>query len=134
MNRVQALCKGRCRVHHTTRTPKHDAAAVQRNCGQLALFHSLTPTRLVVTFLDSLILAILLLKAARIRITQAKSVSARFKNFFGQSGSKADMATLQVPIRGKAGASQTTKAVILAGGPSRGTRFRPLSLDLPKVN
>ncbi|KAI9757824.1 MAG: Proteasome subunit alpha type-2 [Lichina confinis] len=26
----------------------------------------------------------------------------------------------------------TTKAVILVGGPSRGTRFRPLSLDVPK--
>ncbi|KAJ5773177.1 hypothetical protein N7457_008073 [Penicillium paradoxum] len=27
----------------------------------------------------------------------------------------------------------STKAVILVGGPSRGTRFRPLSLDVPKV-
>lgn len=26
----------------------------------------------------------------------------------------------------------TSKAVILVGGPSRGTRFRPLSLDTPK--
>ncbi|KAK4636097.1 putative mannose-1-phosphate guanyltransferase [Fulvia fulva] len=42
------------------------------------------------------------------------------------------MATLQVPIRGKSGAAPSTKAVILVGGPSRGTRFRPLSLDLPK--
>ncbi|KAH9836443.1 putative mannose-1-phosphate guanyltransferase [Teratosphaeria destructans] len=41
------------------------------------------------------------------------------------------MASLQVPHRG-AGRQQTTKAVILVGGPSRGTRFRPLSLDLPK--
>ncbi|KAF2482432.1 nucleotide-diphospho-sugar transferase [Neohortaea acidophila] len=42
------------------------------------------------------------------------------------------MASLQVPVRGKAGGLPTTKAVILVGGPSRGTRFRPLSLDLPK--
>ncbi|KAK3110991.1 hypothetical protein LTR53_014180 [Teratosphaeriaceae sp. CCFEE 6253] len=42
------------------------------------------------------------------------------------------MASLQVPTRGKSGASLSTKAVILVGGPSRGTRFRPLSLDLPK--
>ncbi|WPG98391.1 Hypothetical protein R9X50_00118100 [Acrodontium crateriforme] len=42
------------------------------------------------------------------------------------------MATLQVPLRGHAGGAPTTKAVILVGGPSRGTRFRPLSLDLPK--
>ncbi|KAK5166944.1 uncharacterized protein LTR77_007673 [Saxophila tyrrhenica] len=42
------------------------------------------------------------------------------------------MASLQVPMRGKSGKSPTTKAVILVGGPSRGTRFRPLSLDLPK--
>lgn len=27
---------------------------------------------------------------------------------------------------------QQIKAVILVGGPSRGTRFRPLSLDVPK--
>jgi hypothetical protein len=27
----------------------------------------------------------------------------------------------------------TTLAAIQVGGPSRGTRFRPLSLDLPKV-
>jgi mannose-1-phosphate guanylyltransferase len=37
--------------------------------------------------------------------------------------------SLQVPNRAKEG---STKAVILVGGPSRGTRFRPLSLDLPK--
>ncbi|KAF2214701.1 hypothetical protein CERZMDRAFT_65944 [Cercospora zeae-maydis SCOH1-5] len=42
------------------------------------------------------------------------------------------MASLQIPVRGKAGGSPVTKAVILVGGPSRGTRFRPLSLDLPK--
>ncbi|EON68610.1 mannose-1-phosphate guanylyltransferase [Coniosporium apollinis CBS 100218] len=40
--------------------------------------------------------------------------------------------SLQVPFRNKGGQSQTTKAVILVGGPSRGTRFRPLSLDVPK--
>ncbi|KAF2837444.1 GDP-mannose pyrophosphorylase A [Patellaria atrata CBS 101060] len=39
--------------------------------------------------------------------------------------------SLQVPLRGKAQA-KSTKAVILVGGPSRGTRFRPLSLDVPK--
>ncbi|RYP22765.1 hypothetical protein DL767_008992 [Monosporascus sp. MG133] len=40
---------------------------------------------------------------------------------------------LQVPIRGGAnGTGKGTKAVILVGGPSRGTRFRPLSLDVPK--
>ncbi|CAI7661107.1 unnamed protein product [Penicillium manginii] len=38
---------------------------------------------------------------------------------------------LQVPIRDQSGQS-STKAVILVGGPSRGTRFRPLSLDVPK--
>jgi mannose-1-phosphate guanylyltransferase len=37
--------------------------------------------------------------------------------------------SLQVPHRPKEG---PTKAVILVGGPSRGTRFRPLSLDVPK--
>ncbi|CAG9949395.1 unnamed protein product [Clonostachys rosea f. rosea IK726] len=37
--------------------------------------------------------------------------------------------SLQVPHRPKEG---STKAVILVGGPSRGTRFRPLSLDVPK--
>ncbi|EGP88391.1 mannose-1-phosphate guanyltransferase like protein [Zymoseptoria brevis] len=42
------------------------------------------------------------------------------------------MATLQIPTRGKTGGGSVTKAVILVGGPSRGTRFRPLSLDLPK--
>ena len=42
---------------------------------------------------------------------------------------------LNVPMRNGTGASQSsnTKAVILVGGPSRGTRFRPLSLDTPKV-
>ncbi|EOD44503.1 Nucleotidyl transferase [Neofusicoccum parvum] len=41
--------------------------------------------------------------------------------------------SLQVPYRGKAsGQAPSTKAVILVGGPSRGTRFRPLSLDIPK--
>ncbi|RMZ90724.1 hypothetical protein DV736_g2053, partial [Chaetothyriales sp. CBS 134916] len=43
---------------------------------------------------------------------------------------------LRVPTSGKRSASGSsnplTKAVILVGGPSRGTRFRPLSLDLPK--
>ncbi|KAJ1328064.1 mannose-1-phosphate guanylyltransferase [Microdochium nivale] len=41
---------------------------------------------------------------------------------------------LQVPVREKAGAGggKGTKAIILVGGPSRGTRFRPLSLDVPK--
>ncbi|KIW16417.1 hypothetical protein PV08_06469 [Exophiala spinifera] len=40
---------------------------------------------------------------------------------------------LKVPSRNKAsGPNAVTKAVILVGGPSRGTRFRPLSLDLPK--
>ncbi|KAI9899894.1 hypothetical protein N3K66_004156 [Trichothecium roseum] len=38
--------------------------------------------------------------------------------------------SLQVPMRSKEQGS--TKAVILVGGPSRGTRFRPLSLDVPK--
>ncbi|CAI4217420.1 unnamed protein product [Parascedosporium putredinis] len=38
--------------------------------------------------------------------------------------------SLQVPHRGKE--QPATKAVILVGGPSRGTRFRPLSLDVPK--
>lgn len=42
------------------------------------------------------------------------------------------MSSLQVPVRGKSGGSPSTKAVILVGGPSRGTRFRPLSLDLAK--
>ncbi|KAF2452911.1 GDP-mannose pyrophosphorylase [Lineolata rhizophorae] len=42
--------------------------------------------------------------------------------------------SLQVPtFRSKPpGHSPSTKAVILVGGPSRGTRFRPLSLDVPK--
>ena len=39
---------------------------------------------------------------------------------------------LNVPVRNGAQGSNT-KAVILVGGPSRGTRFRPLSLDTPKV-
>ncbi|EHY58195.1 hypothetical protein HRR83_004944 [Exophiala dermatitidis] len=40
---------------------------------------------------------------------------------------------LKVPSRNKAAGGQgLTKAVILVGGPSRGTRFRPLSLDVPK--
>ncbi|KAJ6161175.1 nucleotide-diphospho-sugar transferase [Penicillium chermesinum] len=38
---------------------------------------------------------------------------------------------LQVPIRERAN-NASTKAIILVGGPSRGTRFRPLSLDVPK--
>lgn len=41
------------------------------------------------------------------------------------------MASLQVPSRPKS-SNQTTKAVVLVGGPSRGTRFRPLSLEQPK--
>ncbi|TDZ16568.1 putative mannose-1-phosphate guanyltransferase [Colletotrichum sidae] len=40
--------------------------------------------------------------------------------------------SLQVPYRSKASQEGATKAVILVGGPSRGTRFRPLSLDVPK--
>ncbi|EEY23954.1 mannose-1-phosphate guanyltransferase [Verticillium alfalfae VaMs.102] len=40
--------------------------------------------------------------------------------------------SLQIPTRGKTQDAATTKAVILVGGPSRGTRFRPLSLDVPK--
>ncbi|KAE8453297.1 hypothetical protein EG329_011364 [Mollisiaceae sp. DMI_Dod_QoI] len=42
--------------------------------------------------------------------------------------------SLQIPHREKAKGAHgaATKAVILVGGPSRGTRFRPLSLDLPK--
>ncbi|MCJ1334559.1 Proteasome subunit alpha type-2 [Thelotrema lepadinum] len=42
------------------------------------------------------------------------------------------MATLDVPIRQRTRSSTPTKAVILVGGPSRGTRFRPLSLNVPK--
>lgn len=38
---------------------------------------------------------------------------------------------LQVPVREQTNLA-STKAVILVGGPSRGTRFRPLSLDVPK--
>ncbi|KAL4804514.1 nucleotide-diphospho-sugar transferase [Aspergillus unguis] len=38
---------------------------------------------------------------------------------------------LQVPVREHTNVA-STKAVILVGGPSRGTRFRPLSLDVPK--
>jgi mannose-1-phosphate guanylyltransferase len=44
--------------------------------------------------------------------------------------------SLQVPVREKntnGGSGPVTKAVILVGGSSRGTRFRPLSLDVPKV-
>ncbi|KHN95894.1 GDP-mannose pyrophosphorylase [Metarhizium album ARSEF 1941] len=40
--------------------------------------------------------------------------------------------SLQVPSTHRPKGLGTTKAVILVGGPSRGTRFRPLSLDLPK--
>ncbi|KAK4198732.1 putative phosphate transferase [Triangularia verruculosa] len=41
--------------------------------------------------------------------------------------------SLQIPHHGKAnGNTGATKAVILVGGASRGTRFRPLSLDVPK--
>ncbi|KAK4228675.1 putative mannose-1-phosphate guanyltransferase [Podospora fimiseda] len=41
--------------------------------------------------------------------------------------------SLQIPHREKAnGGTGATKAVILVGGSSRGTRFRPLSLDVPK--
>ncbi|KAF2749834.1 nucleotide-diphospho-sugar transferase [Sporormia fimetaria CBS 119925] len=43
--------------------------------------------------------------------------------------------SLQLPslaVRSKGGAAPSTKAVILVGGPSRGTRFRPLSMELPK--
>ncbi|KAF3761926.1 nucleotide-diphospho-sugar transferase [Cryphonectria parasitica EP155] len=43
--------------------------------------------------------------------------------------------SLQVPHRAKPNGSDphgATKAVILVGGASRGTRFRPLSLDVPK--
>ncbi|KAF4121412.1 mannose-1-phosphate guanylyltransferase [Geosmithia morbida] len=39
--------------------------------------------------------------------------------------------SLQIPMTHRTKDS-TTKAVILVGGPSRGTRFRPLSLDVPK--
>ncbi|KAL7931525.1 nucleotide-diphospho-sugar transferase [Trichoderma chlorosporum] len=42
--------------------------------------------------------------------------------------------SLHVPLphRSATPVGAATKAVILVGGPSRGTRFRPLSLDLPK--
>ncbi|PTB65531.1 nucleotide-diphospho-sugar transferase [Trichoderma citrinoviride] len=42
--------------------------------------------------------------------------------------------SLHVPLphRSATPVGGATKAVILVGGPSRGTRFRPLSLDLPK--
>ncbi|KAF2203570.1 nucleotide-diphospho-sugar transferase [Delitschia confertaspora ATCC 74209] len=40
--------------------------------------------------------------------------------------------SLNVPMRSKGGSAPSTKAVILVGGPSRGTRFRPLSMELPK--
>ncbi|EEP76382.1 hypothetical protein UREG_01231 [Uncinocarpus reesii 1704] len=39
---------------------------------------------------------------------------------------------LQIPVRERSADMASTKAVILVGGPSRGTRFRPLSLDVPK--
>ncbi|CAN8097718.1 unnamed protein product [Discula destructiva] len=44
------------------------------------------------------------------------------------------MSSLQIPHRPKINgeAHGVTKAVILVGGASRGTRFRPLSLDVPK--
>ncbi|KAI5290868.1 Proteasome subunit alpha type-2 [Ascosphaera atra] len=41
---------------------------------------------------------------------------------------------LAVPGLRDRNAVPSTKAVILVGGPSRGTRFRPLSLDVPKVS
>ncbi|MCJ1478398.1 Proteasome subunit alpha type-2 [Lambiella insularis] len=40
--------------------------------------------------------------------------------------------SLNIPTRERNGVVKPTKAVILVGGPSRGTRFRPLSLDVPK--
>ncbi|KFG82803.1 GDP-mannose pyrophosphorylase [Metarhizium anisopliae] len=40
--------------------------------------------------------------------------------------------SLQIPLTHRSKDQGTTKAIILVGGPSRGTRFRPLSLDLPK--
>ncbi|EFZ02321.1 nucleotidyl transferase [Metarhizium robertsii] len=40
--------------------------------------------------------------------------------------------SLQIPLAHRSKDQGTTKAIILVGGPSRGTRFRPLSLDLPK--
>jgi mannose-1-phosphate guanylyltransferase len=40
--------------------------------------------------------------------------------------------SLQVPMTHRPKEQGATKAVILVGGPSRGTRFRPLSLDVPK--
>ncbi|KAF7561676.1 hypothetical protein G7046_g2470 [Stylonectria norvegica] len=40
--------------------------------------------------------------------------------------------SLHVPMAHRAKDQGATKAVILVGGPSRGTRFRPLSLDVPK--
>ncbi|KAA8626135.1 GCD1 Nucleoside-diphosphate-sugar pyrophosphorylase [Pyrenophora tritici-repentis] len=43
--------------------------------------------------------------------------------------------SLQPPslaVRSKSPSGGSTKAVILVGGPSRGTRFRPLSMELPK--
>ncbi|KAJ5835762.1 hypothetical protein N7447_001788 [Penicillium robsamsonii] len=39
---------------------------------------------------------------------------------------------LNIPMRDNHNTQASTKAVILVGGPSRGTRFRPLSLDVPK--
>ncbi|KAF4344514.1 mannose-1-phosphate guanylyltransferase [Fusarium beomiforme] len=40
--------------------------------------------------------------------------------------------SLHVPMAHRTKDQGATKAVILVGGPSRGTRFRPLSLDVPK--
>ncbi|PHH84570.1 hypothetical protein CDD83_1722 [Cordyceps sp. RAO-2017] len=40
--------------------------------------------------------------------------------------------SLQLPLTHRPKDQGATKAVILVGGPSRGTRFRPLSLDVPK--
>merc|ERR1711990_1247663 len=42
------------------------------------------------------------------------------------------MGTQQWYKRNKAEEDMATKAVILVGGPGKGTRFRPLSLDIPK--
>lgn len=42
--------------------------------------------------------------------------------------------SLQIPGRTRGSNQATAKAVILVGGPSRGTRFRPLSLDCPRVS
>ncbi|CAF9909554.1 MAG: hypothetical protein GOMPHAMPRED_006801 [Gomphillus americanus] len=42
------------------------------------------------------------------------------------------MATNSLPMHHRTQTGSPTKAIILVGGPSRGTRFRPLSLDVPK--